>query len=484
MENCMIHLLFSCSICLDSLSNGKPVRKALFCNHSFHSKCLLDWLELKAFCPNCKKEFSKQTIEEYQKKDSVAKPLDMKESKDEKSSSQNKNNQDQRARRSLIPAAGRLSITGPVRNGSRAATRNQIRIDHPDTQRDSIIVEEEPAPRESIIPNGQIRKNRNFAGAASLRPTVSIAEASNTMLVDKDSNLPKESDRDKPDLKPELKAKTYHRLSCNNPAPLEASLKKHIENNQKKNSPNSKPLFREGSISCPVEEPSKGSNNQGRQSTGVRHSTIKKKKASTRIGEPHQRNPLQLAKIQTIENDNKMGEDSIKNSSATLKSPEDAPEFKSIFVNSQKTETLAQSQLMNSQTKLISDVPFEGKPSKVLLKSIPNSPQKPKTQSSQTNHFSSEQTAKKGKPKKSLPKLPITPGNNIVVADSLTASKTQFTAPSSQAQQGQNFNFGLENALERPQYSALKSKQDLPKTEQKKLSQSPTNKDYQEVNID
>ena len=39
----------------------------VLCGHYFHSECLLDWIKMKEFCPNCKKEFDKKAIVEFEK---------------------------------------------------------------------------------------------------------------------------------------------------------------------------------------------------------------------------------------------------------------------------------------------------------------------------------------------------------------------------------------------------------------------------------
>lgn len=55
-----------CSICLEANEGGKEVRKVGFCGHGFHSECLMDWIKEKEFCPNCKTDFSKKAIKEYE----------------------------------------------------------------------------------------------------------------------------------------------------------------------------------------------------------------------------------------------------------------------------------------------------------------------------------------------------------------------------------------------------------------------------------
>jgi hypothetical protein len=57
-----------CSICLDGLGEDRPIRRVLMCGHLFHSECLLDWIKLKESCPNCKKQFDKKAIGDFEKK--------------------------------------------------------------------------------------------------------------------------------------------------------------------------------------------------------------------------------------------------------------------------------------------------------------------------------------------------------------------------------------------------------------------------------
>jgi Ring finger domain len=57
-----------CMICLEKNLNGLEVRSILLCGHMFHSKCLLEWIELKYNCPNCKQDFSRQSLIEYERK--------------------------------------------------------------------------------------------------------------------------------------------------------------------------------------------------------------------------------------------------------------------------------------------------------------------------------------------------------------------------------------------------------------------------------
>ena len=41
-----------CSICLSNFDN-KDI-KILKCNHFFHNDCIIEWLQVKEICPNCK----------------------------------------------------------------------------------------------------------------------------------------------------------------------------------------------------------------------------------------------------------------------------------------------------------------------------------------------------------------------------------------------------------------------------------------------
>lgn len=46
--------LQNCSICLEDLRENDEAIFLPGCNHSFHSICILSWLQKKPFCPNCK----------------------------------------------------------------------------------------------------------------------------------------------------------------------------------------------------------------------------------------------------------------------------------------------------------------------------------------------------------------------------------------------------------------------------------------------
>lgn len=42
-----------CSICVCGFIKGEVIR-VLKCNHIFHDKCIVPWLEVKSCCPNCR----------------------------------------------------------------------------------------------------------------------------------------------------------------------------------------------------------------------------------------------------------------------------------------------------------------------------------------------------------------------------------------------------------------------------------------------
>jgi Ring finger domain len=56
-----------CMICLEKHLKGQEVRLILLCGHKFHSNCLLEWINLKYSCPNCKQDFSRQSLIEYER---------------------------------------------------------------------------------------------------------------------------------------------------------------------------------------------------------------------------------------------------------------------------------------------------------------------------------------------------------------------------------------------------------------------------------
>jgi len=58
----------NCSICLELIENGELLRRIKPCKHTFHDKCLKDWLLQKESCPNCNFDLSKKALLEYEKK--------------------------------------------------------------------------------------------------------------------------------------------------------------------------------------------------------------------------------------------------------------------------------------------------------------------------------------------------------------------------------------------------------------------------------
>uniref|UniRef100_A0A6U5E6L1 RING-type domain-containing protein n=1 Tax=Corethron hystrix TaxID=216773 RepID=A0A6U5E6L1_9STRA len=56
--------LLACAICIQDFAVGDVVAfssapQSSGCNHIFHEKCILDWLERENSCPTCKREFAK-----------------------------------------------------------------------------------------------------------------------------------------------------------------------------------------------------------------------------------------------------------------------------------------------------------------------------------------------------------------------------------------------------------------------------------------
>lgn len=57
----------SCTICLDGIDNGELLRRIKLCKHTFHAKCLTDWINVDETCPNCKENLSKKALLEKEK---------------------------------------------------------------------------------------------------------------------------------------------------------------------------------------------------------------------------------------------------------------------------------------------------------------------------------------------------------------------------------------------------------------------------------
>ncbi|KAK2702072.1 E3 ubiquitin-protein ligase RNF115-like [Artemia franciscana] len=53
-----------CSVCLESYKIQESVRK-LPCNHLFHSRCVVPWLELNGSCPLCRKTVVEEEKNRY-----------------------------------------------------------------------------------------------------------------------------------------------------------------------------------------------------------------------------------------------------------------------------------------------------------------------------------------------------------------------------------------------------------------------------------
>ncbi|KAH6577610.1 hypothetical protein BASA50_002911 [Batrachochytrium salamandrivorans] len=50
-------LEITCYVCLETCSSDKDIINRLPCTHTFHSECILPWLELHNTCPVCRTEF-------------------------------------------------------------------------------------------------------------------------------------------------------------------------------------------------------------------------------------------------------------------------------------------------------------------------------------------------------------------------------------------------------------------------------------------
>lgn len=57
----------SCTICLDNIDSGELLRRIKLCKHTFHAKCLTDWINVDETCPNCKENLSKKALQEKEK---------------------------------------------------------------------------------------------------------------------------------------------------------------------------------------------------------------------------------------------------------------------------------------------------------------------------------------------------------------------------------------------------------------------------------
>ena len=56
-----------CSICLEEYEkDSKDLLSYLFCKHTFHRKCIENWLKTSVLCPLCKQDFRKhKNFESY-----------------------------------------------------------------------------------------------------------------------------------------------------------------------------------------------------------------------------------------------------------------------------------------------------------------------------------------------------------------------------------------------------------------------------------
>lgn len=53
----------TCSICLEVFGANENVSVLVLCGHIFHKKCIMDWVNRKFCCPNCKFQIKKSRTE-------------------------------------------------------------------------------------------------------------------------------------------------------------------------------------------------------------------------------------------------------------------------------------------------------------------------------------------------------------------------------------------------------------------------------------
>jgi len=44
----------NCSVCIDAIEAGNPVKTMPLCKHCFHAECISVWLKTRNLCPNCR----------------------------------------------------------------------------------------------------------------------------------------------------------------------------------------------------------------------------------------------------------------------------------------------------------------------------------------------------------------------------------------------------------------------------------------------
>lgn len=55
---------YMCSICLEDIKKGERMR-VLSCGHKYHLPCVDNWLLRKCYCPNCKRNFRRNTNDPF-----------------------------------------------------------------------------------------------------------------------------------------------------------------------------------------------------------------------------------------------------------------------------------------------------------------------------------------------------------------------------------------------------------------------------------